>query len=391
MLSTDCESAATGRQVHGLLKRLHDRAAERLSRVYAPGSRGALSSALKAFARFASQCPERVLFKSPNGEATSEATAWNEWTFVLFAMYMESTPSEKTRRVVQARTTELYISLLKGYLSFSYDFDVVDRAPRLKRLLSEMKSQDPLHLSRRRRRGLRRRHLRRMWATLPGVRESSPEAVNAHALLTTAWQVLARGGELAPQVKTWSPDVGPSRADLFFDETREGRRYAVLWLRPLKKKAGRREPKAPQYICEFDGGGSDTYAALRRLVEIDRVAPEDEANTPLFRDYRGRTRGRHFTVAAMRSLVRERMHAIGYVVSKEWGAHSCRIGGATDLVSTGKASPLLLQAKGRWASDIGRIYARMTRRCHLAASELMQKAKGRDVEELFPDFVQAAL
>ena len=38
------------------------------------------------------------------------------------------------------------------------------------------------------------------------------------------------------------------------------------------------------------------------------------------------------------------------------------------------------------ASDIGRIYARMTRRSQLAASGLMQKARGRDLEELFPGF-----
>ncbi|KAL1519149.1 hypothetical protein AB1Y20_003409 [Prymnesium parvum] len=67
-----------------------------------------------------------------------------------------------------------------------------------------------------------------------------------------------------------------------------------------------------------------------------------------------------------------------------------RIGGATDLTSTGQVSPLLLQAKGRWASDIGQIYSRMTRRAQLAASELMYAAKGRDLEELLPDFVQAA-
>ena len=72
------------------------------------------------------------------------------------------------------------------------------------------------------------------------------------------------------------------------------------------------------------------------------------------------------------------------------GAHSFRIGGATDLVATGQLSQLLLQAKGRWQSDIGRIYARMTRRAHLAASELMHHARGRDLEELLPAFTQAA-
>ena len=72
----------------------------------------------------------------------------------------------------------------------------------------------------------------------------------------------------------------------------------------------------------------------------------------------------------------------------EWGAHSARIGGATDLAATGESSPVLLQAKGRWASDIGRIYARMTRRSQLAASRLMQEARGRDLEELLPGFTQ---
>lgn len=81
--------------------------------------------------------------------------------------------------------------------------------------------------------------------------------------------------------------------------------------------------------------------------------------------------------------------ALGYN-PKEFGAHSPRIGGATDIESTGAASQLLLQAKGRWQSDIGRIYARMTRRAHLAASALMHRAKGRDLEELLPTFTELA-
>lgn len=91
----------------------------------------------------------------------------------------------------------------------------------------------------------------------------------------TAWQVLARGGELAPQVSNWSPEHGPLRADLSFEVTRAGERYAVLWLRPLKKRRGSQAHKVPQYIAEYDGGGSDAYAALRRLVEFD----------PVFRDF----------------------------------------------------------------------------------------------------------
>ena len=91
----------------------------------------------------------------------------------------------------------------------------------------------------------------------------------------------------------------------------------------------------------------------------------------------------------MRQTAREYARVLG-MPPEQFGAHSFRIGGATDLVATGQLSELLLQAKGRWQSDIGRIYARMTRRAHLAASELMHSARGRDLEELLPAFTQAA-
>ena len=95
------------------------------------------------------------------------------------------------------------------------------------------------------------------------------------------------------------------------------------------------------------------------------------------------------TTARYRALVKRYAGMLGYAPG-EFGAHSTRIGGATDLASTGAASELLLQAKGRWNSDIARIYARMTRRAHLAASDLMHAAKGRDLEELMPSFVEPA-
>ena len=40
-------------------------------------------------------------------------------------------------------------------------------------------------------------------------------------------------------------------------------------------------PKIPQYIAEADGGGSDTYMLLRRMIELDPVEPALQASTPL--------------------------------------------------------------------------------------------------------------
>lgn len=93
------------------------------------------------------------------------------------------------------------------------------------------------------------------------------------------------------------------------------------------------------------------------------------------------------STAQFRSRVRQLAARLG-MPPKQFGAHSARIGGATDLADSGEASALLLEAKGRWSSDIAKIYARMTLRALLAASDLMHAARGRDLEELLPEFVQ---
>lgn len=378
-----------GGEVAGLLAKLHEAAADRMRSVYAPKSKDTLNTALRSFARFARQCPGRQLFREKGDISERQAAAWNEWTFILYATWLAGRPSKLTKYPVRARTIESYVSLIKGYLRFEYDFELPERAPRLSRLLKAMKDEDPLAGVRKKRKALRRHHLRGMWRKLSWVRETSATAVNEHALLTTAWQVLARGGELAPTCRVWDALRCPSREDVTYHVSRRGTRYAVLWLRPLKKKGVGIQPKVPQLIAEYDGRGSDAYAALRRMERYDPVDEADRGRTPLFRRRAGEKMV-HMRVRDMRQCVRRRMTALGYGNESEWGAHSCRIGGATDLMATGQASQLLLQAKGRWASDVGKIYARMTRNGQIAASKLMQSARGRDLEELLPGFVQPA-
>ena len=163
-----------------------------------------------------------------------------------------------------------------------------------------------------------------------------------------------------------------------------------MWLRPTKKRGAALPAKVPQYISEADGGGADVYMLLRRMLAADPVAAGEAATTPLFRVQAKRGSTKHsLTVAQLRKFVRDCASEIGYYTERAlWGAHSGRIGGATDLASTGNASELLLKAKGRWASDIGKIYARMTRRSQLAASRLMHEARGRDLEGIHPGFTQ---
>ena len=132
------------------------------------------------------------------------------------------------------------------------------------------------------------------------------------------------------------------------------------------------------------------YKALKRLERFDPVPESARSSTPLFRRVGRDGQRRGFTTATLRELVRKRMRQIGELRPREWTAHSPRIGGATDLASTGKLCQTTLQAKGRWASDIGRIYVRGTRRAQLKASRLIQQGRGRDLEEIFPHFSHPA-
>ncbi|KAL1530355.1 hypothetical protein AB1Y20_001263 [Prymnesium parvum] len=175
-----------------------------------------------------------------------------------------------------------------------------------------------------------------MWKDVPAAQSTHPDEVNSNqALLTVAWHVLARGGELAPEVtaERWSPTLHPARGDVEFHRSKTHGPYAVLWLRPLKKHSKLGATKVPQYIAQHDGRGGDAYMMLRRLFELDAVPSEQAASTPLFRRRSSARKGAasvHMTVPMMRAL-----------------------------------------ARGRWASDVAKIYNRQTRQALLEASSMM--------------------
>ena len=358
----------------GLLDDLEAKAQERLTHLLSDATMSKTRTAMRALAIFHLHT-RRKLFKTPAFDGDLSVSIYNEWTLILFAEWMVVRPSPRLGVPVQAATICEYISCIKGHLETLYGFALtVASAKRLLKVLKQMKRHEPV-CSRSKRRGLRGRHLRRAWAGLSTRprRGTDRDSLNDWAALTTAWMCLARGGELCI----------PKRRDVRFSSGRGGR-YVTIWLTPLKKKAGKHTAPVPIVIAEHDGGGSDCYAAIRRLFESDDQ-PDD---APLFSC---RARGGKrvpMTAEYFRALVKDIARGLRFAVG-EFAGHSCRIGGATDLADQ-HASPLLLQAKGRWSGDIARIYSRMTRRSQLAASRLMQGSGGRDCEEIFPTYTQAA-
>ena len=196
---------------------------------------------------------------------------------------------------------------------------------------------------RRGRRGLRRRHLDAAWKASAALRANTADAVNRIAAVSTAWQAVARGAEVAPD--RFSARKHPTRADLVHSKPGSEQAAYTVWLTPLKKKTA---VKVPIMFAKGDGGASDTYAMLARFEKYDPVPSNKRKATPLFRVGAGCMGGKEFTRA-----VQDVAEAAGQPREK-FTKHSPRVGAASDLGDM-NASPLLLQAKGRWAGDLGKI------------------------------------
>ena len=369
-------------RIDALLRQLEQAGHDHLQQRLAPSSRGKLATAMRHLSRMQRALRgKRTLLRVPRWAGDMDAQLHNEWSLVLFAEYLSLRRNRRTRKQLAVDTIAEYVGMVKKDLSVHYGFAIAGEPQRLPQVIKAMRRQRP-RANRRKRRGIRGRHLRAAWSAGGSLRQTSPDAVNLAAAGTTAWAALARGGEVATprqQLAGWHRRSRPTRADLSFGKA-HGERYACVLLRPIKRTGGELGEKVPILFAEGDGGGDDTYAMLRRLERYDPCPESQRERTPLFR-----VGGKPLTTERLRQHAKAIWRAAGQTGSV--GGHSFRIGGATDLADQG-ASQALLQAKGRWASDIGQIYARMTQRAQLAASKAMQRRGGRDMEELFPRFTQ---
>ena len=182
---------AAGEPVQDLLAKLQGQAKERMLKAYAPKSKGTLASAIRKFARFAQHVESRKLFQMSAVTGDRGAAIHNEWTLVLFVEWLLKAISEKTGKPVKVSTIETYVSLLKGYFIFTYDFEMPISTPRLTRMIALIKSDDPLGGQRSKRHGFRRRHLKALWKKGGPLCGAGADACARLAALGTAWHCFA--------------------------------------------------------------------------------------------------------------------------------------------------------------------------------------------------------
>eukprot|EP00962_Isochrysis_galbana_P034589 scaffold11731_cov119-Isochrysis_galbana.AAC.2 len=104
------------------------------------------------------------------------------------------------------------------------------------------------------------------------------------------------------------------------------------------------------------------------------------ASQPSSQDFNGSTPSRQSGM--VQPVIQEMlatMHAAGsslFLRLKQGGAHSFRIGGATDMADAGGIPPTLIQARGRWASGIYHIYTRDSVEQQFRAADAILRATG---------------
>jgi hypothetical protein len=219
------------------------------------------------------------------------------------------------------------------------------------------------------------------------------EEVKWAAALQVAFCGLLRGAEFSLQDgEKFNPKVHLTRADVRFSTGPDGRRRALLRMRPAKTGAG----QGKWVPLELEGGGTilDPVAALERMFKVDAVPRELWASTPLFR----RASGSALRVREVRGMVRALMAGLGLDATK-FGAHSLRIGGATAALAA-DMSPAAIRTAGRWASDVYILYTRANKESARRVARIVGSTAFEDTERgvffdddllLMPDSYQASV
>ena len=289
-----------------------------------------------------------------------------------------------TQQGVNTETAWSYVTVANAWHDRSYGVGFAGGLSlvRVHKMLHGLQTLSGGPIVRRRRIGVRPRHLQR------GISASMQPATNAAdanfaALFETALVALARAGELASSRRNrpFNNTYHPSRADVVFEfQPGTGRLVgATLWIVNSKAKGPGRMDKIPKYL-PASGTFLAPALALYHLVHVvDPVAPAAASSTPLFRNPRTNA---ILYVDEVRARLRRCMAAIGRD-SSVYGAHSLRIGGATAL-AWWRAGPAVIQDLGHWRSDA---YLRYVRCRRAEADQWTQRIASADTDDFEADCI----
>ena len=368
---------------------------------------GRLRTALAWCDDFVTDTRREPLFKRLENTGDLEAMVHNQTTLDMFAEYIRQTGSRKSgrkRSTLRSDTIQTYVAtikLLRGsearYHITCPQVNVVAPAAH-----KRMRQQDGAPGDRTLCRGMRS-HMLRELARCGWDRLSRRGAVEWAAALT-AHNLLLRGGEVGSvDQKPFDTSRDITIGSVHFKTPSAESEY-MPWLTidvvPIKDTVARKRV-CPMPVRRRSHGGNlgddplDVYDAIVLAIKArtGRLPPRIgrvkgiAGIAPLF----VKSQGGEWKSADSRALARRMASALG-LAPADFGGKSFRVGGATDwraVLGESKAERIIRQ-RGRWDSDIHKIYERALAHEHLSGSAMVGNASGAELEALCAGWAQPA-
>jgi len=372
---------------------------------------GRLRTALGWAREFKEDTRREPLLKPLRWEGDLQAMRYNQATFDSLAEYIRQRGSKRRGgqpgAVVSSDTISSYVGVLRLLSGKEAGYAVTGKVVNVTApaALKRMRQVDGPPGERTLQRGMRAAMMRKLAAQ--GFDRSSARGLVNWAAALLAHNLLLRGGELG--VVDGKPldtarDLTLGAVEFMQpNEESDGMPWMTVDVVAIKDLVARhRSVPLPVRRRQIGGALGDdplcTYDAVVLLMRqrLGRMPPSvgrvegAAALTALF------TRGsRHnpargtWRTSDTNKLAQEMAAALG-LDETEFGGKSFRIGGATDLAAAYgvvKAERLIGQ-RGRWKSDVQRLYERALASEHLGASAAIGEAEGRELEALCRGWVQ---
>ena len=399
----------TGQPSAGELRRLEGLRAGARQVTFEGVDPGRLQSALTHYELWRAEAPTRVAFLPPAGAGSPgrlEAARYNEESLRLYAASCLARGSLQLGRQgepIAPATVSGYVSTLRALLSRDGGVNVLAQETKgvVPALMRGVRRMRPAQAPRRKRRGLRGALLRRVARSRGFDRKHSWWARRRWCMLLAGYALLARGCELGHRAgRAFDPSRGLRWRDVQWHAVgRVARRHAACTVHLCAAKDGeghgRRYPVPIRRLAagRSTGGGVCAYDALAAAWEEDvRLLGKAAAlDAPIFRRSARGGVASAVSTTDVREAVREAVRAVGEPAS-DFGAHSLRIGAATDMrdLLGAEAGRAVIKGRGRWRSDIYEIYTRADMGASLDASAHMAGVNAVEVEAVFGGWADPA-
>ena len=168
-------------------------------------------------------------------------------------------------------------------------------------------------------------------------------------------------GELtSTENRQFDPMRDLCESDLKFKPSFWNATEVIVQLRATKAdQTGQKAKLRPRFLPvddDLNSPGKLLHDMIRRRYKLSYLSDPSLQNVPLFKE---KGKGQLKRTSVM-TFMRKTMTAAGYTTTqaKQYGTHSCRIGGATRLFQLG-ALPEVIQHLGGWSSAAYREYVRI--------------------------------